>query len=402
MKKLVSTILALALVISFAPAATLSFAAGTPSGWAVGEMNEANLEGLLTPNAQKDFQRVLTRTEFCELVVALIERTLGSELPLPASNPFTDTSNIDVQKASLYGGSSPVVEGVGGGLFSPNNNVSREQIVTMMIRALDRLSIDTERALLPAQPAASLPFKDNSNISAWAADSLKKAYANNIIKGNDLGNFNPRAHIKSEECVAIVRRSNSTSQEILNAGLSPTQLAEKTERDINIGFAYGDTEQGVSQNILLPTSGAGGAAISWQSSNPDVIAISGSTGIVKTAGMTAQTTLIATINASGVTRTKQFVLHTTPYAGDERIMQNALQALELEYLNSGDTADSVTGRVFLPDSSLGARVTWSSSAPSVVNASTGAVTLPSDSSTVTLTATVSYNSLTRTKAFTLT
>ncbi|MDR1590107.1 MAG: Ig-like domain-containing protein [Oscillospiraceae bacterium] len=398
-KRLISTALLSALLLSIAPPGAHFSAASAPSSWAVPEINEANTEGLLTPNAQKDFQRNLTRSEFCELVVALIERTLGQELPLPAANPFTDTSNIDVQKASLYGGSTPVVNGVGNGLFAPDKSVARQEIITMMIRALNRLSTDTGKNLLPSQPVASLPFGDSSKIADYAVNSVKTAYANGMIKGNNLGNFNPLAQITSEECVAVVRRSNNSSQTIINAGLTNEQLADKTVRDMNIGFAYGDTADGVSQSILLPATGAGGAAITWSSANPNAVSASGT---VSTVGAPQTATLTATVRIGTATRTRQFTLKTTSSTGDNRLLENAYRELEILFLNQGDTLSSVTGRVFLPDTVLGADVTWTSSLPSTVNAGTGAVTIPSNGSqSVTLTATIAYNGKYVTKTFVL-
>ncbi|MDR2665576.1 MAG: S-layer homology domain-containing protein, partial [Oscillospiraceae bacterium] len=227
MKRSVSVALTAVLLFSFVPAGARTLAASEPSGWAVAEMNEANVQGFLTPNAQKDFRRNLTRAEFCEIVVALIERTLGREIPLPAANPFSDTSNIDVQKASLYGNPNPVVNGVGGGLFAPDKNVSRQEIVAMVARAMSRLSSDTGRALLPTPSSAQLPFKDNANIADWAVDPLRSLYANGVVKGDNYGNFNPLDEIKSEECVAVVLRANNAAQAVLNSGLSAEQLVDK-------------------------------------------------------------------------------------------------------------------------------------------------------------------------------
>ncbi|MDR2357698.1 MAG: Ig-like domain-containing protein [Oscillospiraceae bacterium] len=397
--RLISAVLLSALFLPLIPVGAPASAASEPSSWAIPEINEANTEGILTPNAQKDFQRNLTRAEFCELVVALIERTLGTELPLPSANPFTDTSNIDVQKASVYGGTNPVVNGVGEGLFAPDKSVARQEIIAMMIRALNRLSTDTGKTLLPAQPPASLPFNDNSKIHDYAVTPIKLAYANGMIKGDNLGNFNPLAQIKSEECVAIVRRSNNSTQSILNTGLTNEQLADKTIRDMNIGFAYGDTADGVSQDVLLPTAGAGGAVITWSSGNPGVVSAAGD---VSTAGAPATAALTATVSIGSVTRTRQFTLKTTSASGDDRILDNAYRELEISFLNAGDTLASVTGRVFLPDSVLGAGVKWSSNLPSVVNATTGAVTVPSSGyQSVTLTAVVTYNGKSVTKTFAL-
>jgi uncharacterized protein YkwD len=401
MKRFISVALTAVLLLSFVPDRARSVAASEPSGWAVAEMNEANVQGFLTPNAQKDYRRNLTRAEFCEIVVALIERTLGKELPLPATNPFTDTSNIDVQKASLYGSPNPVVNGVGGGLFAPEQNVARQEIVAMVARALNRLSSDTGRALLPTPAPAQLPFKDYSNIADYAIEPLKSLYSNGVVKGDNFGNFNPLDEIKSEECVAVVLRANNTAQAVLNAGLSAEQLVSKAVGEMRIGFQYGDTADGVSRNITLPPTWANNVGVTWSSSNARAI---NEYGVVTAGGAATDVVLTATASYGGVVRSKQFALRTAPYSGDELVLENAYRALDIEFLNTGDTLDSVTGRVFLPDSVLGADVVWSSNSPTEISASTGMVNLPQGSAAraVTLTAVISYNWQSRTKSFTLT
>jgi uncharacterized protein YkwD/uncharacterized protein YjdB len=401
MKRFVSAVLTAVLLLAFVPARARSVAASEPSGWAVAEMNDANVQGFLTPNAQKDYRRNLTRAEFCEIVVALIERTLGNELPLPATNPFTDTSNIDVQKASLYGSPNPVVNGVGGGLFAPDKNVARQEIVAMVARALSRLSSDTGRALLPTPAPAQLPFKDYSSISDYAVEPLKSLYANGVVKGDNFGNFNPLDEIKSEECVAVVLRANNTAQAILTAGLSADQLVDKTVGEMRIGFQYGDTADGVTRNLTLPRRWANSVDVTWSSSNARVI---NEYGTVTAGGAATDVVLTATAVYGGVTRSKQFTLRTAPYSGDELVLENAYRELDIEFLNAGDSVNSVTGRVFLPDSVLGADVVWSSDSPTEISASTGMVSLPQGSAAraVKLTAVITYNGQRRTKSFTLT
>lgn len=72
-------------------------------------------------------------------------------------------------------------------------------------------------------------------------------------------------------------------------------------------------------------------------------------------------------------------------------------------LAAGDTVDAVTQNLTLPSSMPnGSRVVWNSSAPSVIDPMTGAVTPQDVNTTVTLTATLSYGSLVQTKEFTFT
>ena len=117
--------LILVMLVSALPAVNLAFAGPVPSSWATDYVNDANTAGLLTASASKDFRRELTREDFCELVVEMVERTLGKPLPIQQVNPFTDTSSVHVLKAYTYGrveGVRPgIVNGVATDRFAPNS-----------------------------------------------------------------------------------------------------------------------------------------------------------------------------------------------------------------------------------------------------------------------------------------
>jgi uncharacterized protein YkwD len=179
-----------------------------------------------------------------------------------------------------------------------------------------------------------------------------------------------------------------------------SKLLDLAEERVNIGFAYGDTADGVSQNITLPQSSTGGAAVSWASSNNAVISPSG-TVMQGNGGQTV--TMTASISLGGQSRTKHFILRTSLYSGDQALMENAYNALDIIYTNAGDSAGSVTGRVGLPSKILGLTVTWSSSNPGVVS-NTGAVNAPglNEPAAAMLTAVIANGSITRIKTFNLT
>ncbi|MDR1065673.1 MAG: Ig-like domain-containing protein [Oscillospiraceae bacterium] len=367
LKKLISAALIFALAVSALPAA--AFAATAPSGWAASEITGASTSGLLTDNAAKDFHHSMTRDEFCEIVVRLAEKTLGRELAVPARTPFSDARSEHVLKAYQYG----LVDGVGNGRFDPDAKITREQIATLMVRALNRLQQDVGRTLL-SPPVSELTFKDASKIGEYARESMRYAVANGIFKGDDYNNVNPLTDVNAEQCVIVAARSFDASQEKINAGLSAAQLIDKAASNINIGYALGDLPTAVSRDVALPTSGAGGVKITWSSSNSSVIDSSGR--VSPRSGGTA--TLTATLTHGGLSRVRTFTLTTTTLTGDSLIIENAKAALELGFYNTGDSAASVTGNIFLPGSVLGLPISWSSDLSGVVS-TTGEVTLPNDS-----------------------
>jgi uncharacterized protein YkwD len=380
LKNLISSLLVFALALAAAAPAAL---AGTePDVWAKPETDKANTSGLLTDSAAADFQRKMTRDQYCEIVVRFIEKTLGKELPLPAGLPFTDSRSEHVLKAYQYG----VAEGMGDGKFEPDSPVQRQQIATFMKRALDKMQSELGRTLLDP-PVSSLTFEDSAKVADWAMESMRYAVSNGIFKGDDTNNVNPEAAITSQECVAVAIRSFEASQTKINAALTTSQLIDKAADSINIGYALGDLPSAVSRNIILPASGAGGAKITWQSSNASVIDSGGRV----TANPGGTVTLTATLTLSGLSRVRTFTLTTTSLTGDQLLVQNARTALELGFGNSGDSVNYVTGRVFLPGTVLGLPVTWYSDTPGVV-AVNGDVTLPGNSLEVTVNLQASFKS----------
>jgi uncharacterized protein YkwD len=392
-RRLISLILIIVIAIA---AAVPALAMETPpsSEWAVPFMRRANQAGLLTPSAARDPRADLTRAEFAELVVIIVEQTLGNPIPIPANNPFEDTNDINVLKAWQYG----IVNGVSATRFAPNSPVQRQDLCTMVIRAIRQLETDLNATLL-APPAPALPFNDANMIQAHAIEPIRLAYSNGIMEGNALGNFNPRAPISAQECVAVAIRTFDMIEAVLTEGASVATRLDMAYRRVHVGFDYGDTAMGVTRNVTLPTTLPNGATVSWHSSNPGVIS---SAGVVNLASGAQNVTLTATIAVGAQTRTKAFPLRTSTLSGNQLLMENAFNALDIIYLNANDNADSVTGRIALPTTVLGLPVTWTSNNPAVIN-NMGIVTVPTDTDarTVTLSALINNAGQTRTKTFTL-
>ena len=400
-KKMIALTLTMVLLLAALPLGSPAFADRTPSAWAAPEMTAANTSGLMTPSAANDFHNTLTRDEFCELVVVMVEQTLGYPLPVPPSNPFTDDVepiSIHALKAWNYG----IITGITTTFFAPSQRVERQQLCAMMIRAIRGLESSLRMTFL-SPGIATLPYRDAAQIRDYAIEPVKLAYTNVIMQGNEQGNFMPSSDITSQECVAVIIRSFNRIEAARTPSMTASQLLDAAYNRVHIGYAYGDNEYGVTQNLTLPTTTTGGATVAWSSSNNSVISISGSTGVVNTASAPRAVTLTATIRSGGATRTKTFDLMTSQNTGDRLLLENALNELDILYINEGDGDGIITGRIGLPTTVLGLPVTWQSSNSSVVS-NAGIVAVPSGNETrsATLTATIRLGSQTRTKTFSLT
>lgn len=166
------------------------------SDWAVPEINNAIDDGLVTDKVTVDFQRPINREEFCELVIKLYESMTGKTAGSAPAGTFTDTNNGMVLKAYNLG----IVAGVGQGMFAPGNQVSRQEIATMLLRMLKVAlpAIDTSIANPPR-------FIDGYEIDQWALEGVNYFASKEIIKGAE-GAFLPKANCTCEAAIALVKR----------------------------------------------------------------------------------------------------------------------------------------------------------------------------------------------------
>ena len=146
----------------------------------------------------------------------------------------------------------------------------------------------------------------------------------------------------------------------------------------------------VTANIALPTGGANGASISWASSNPAVVSSAGAVTRPAAGQADATVTLTATLTRGSATQTATFTATVPAVPDDGGAAQKALAGITVV------NADDVRGNLTLPTSADGLPVTWTSSNPAVVS-TTGVVARPEADTTVTLTASVTKGTETRTR-----
>lgn len=101
--------------------------AEAPSSWAAEFVDAAKKAGILPANLQSKYTQATTRAEYCALATALYESLRGE---ITQRQTFCDTTDPNVEKMAALG----VVNGTGEGKFSPGNNLTREQAATMLSR----------------------------------------------------------------------------------------------------------------------------------------------------------------------------------------------------------------------------------------------------------------------------
>ena len=169
------------------------------SNWAIPELNDA-LNNALIPTIlnNKNYTQNITRAEFAAVAVKLYERlALKTATPI-ANNPFTDTSDSEILKAYALG----ITNGTSTTTFSPQNLITRQEMATMMVRALDKAGVSTSVNLNNVKK-----FTDHDKIDNWALNGVYFMSNVGIIKGKGNNTFDVLGNATREEALAISIRS---------------------------------------------------------------------------------------------------------------------------------------------------------------------------------------------------
>ncbi|MBA4699185.1 MAG: S-layer homology domain-containing protein [Ruminococcus sp.] len=138
----------------------------------------------------------LARGQFATILYRMAES--------PATNyeyRFGDVSNgqfysIPVTWASNTG----IVTGYENGLFGTTDNITREQMATMLYRYALKTGMDVSAS------ADYSRFPDGSKVSGFAKDAVKWAIGSGIISGNKDGTLAPQATVSRAVCATMISR----------------------------------------------------------------------------------------------------------------------------------------------------------------------------------------------------
>lgn len=168
------------------------------SNWAKEELNEAREKGLIPDSfAKLDFTKPITRKEFAAVAVKLYEAITGVQAEASTTNPFTDTDDEYVLKAYALG----ITNGTSETTFTPDAEITREQMATMIARALDKAEISVSVDL-----DSVAKFDDDSELHEWGRNAVYFMAENGIIKGIGENVFGGLRNATVEQALVISLR----------------------------------------------------------------------------------------------------------------------------------------------------------------------------------------------------
>lgn len=166
------------------------------SHWAYDEISTLHQMDIVQGYANHDFkpQKQVTRAEFVQMTVT----ALGLENESPAVKiAFKDKNQVpqwatSTMETAINAG---LITGYKDNTLRPNQTVSRAEMTTILVRALD----------LPTENQA-LTYTDAKQIPEWALPYVKTATVNQLMKGRSDGRFAPSEVANRAEVAVVLYR----------------------------------------------------------------------------------------------------------------------------------------------------------------------------------------------------
>lgn len=195
MKRIVSIIL---LVFLLLPSV---YADSSPSYWAKGEYDLAKVLGLVIPEVDDNFQEEITRRQFCQLIVNMVEKKTYKVVPTK-KNPFLDVDDPDVTIAYELG----IVKGVSETKFAPDRLISRQEIAVMMMRAARVMDSILSHDYAKNINTIGRSFADQAEIANWAIEDVKELNKLGLMEGVGGNKIAPLRPTTIEQSILLVYR----------------------------------------------------------------------------------------------------------------------------------------------------------------------------------------------------
>jgi len=166
--------------------------------WALSNINYVSARDLFDGIGDDKFSpdTPMTRAMFAQ-VIANAE---GADLSGFGAPRFGDVSaDAWYAPAIEWAAACGVANGYGGGLFGPDDEITREQMAVMMINY-----VRYKGFALPSGSAAE--FADEAGIASWALDSVKQVQAAGIVDGKPGNVYDPQGSATRAEVATIFSR----------------------------------------------------------------------------------------------------------------------------------------------------------------------------------------------------
>lgn len=139
----------------------------------------------------------MTRADFVTVIGRLSEKT-GETIASSGSHPFTDvSSNAYYHKYVTWAYQKKIVDGKTATTFAPTQTITREEVAVIIQRFMSHKGKNMISY-------GSLTFSDESTIANWAVSAVKACGNGKIFFGDPNNAFRPKSAIKRGEIAGVL------------------------------------------------------------------------------------------------------------------------------------------------------------------------------------------------------
>lgn len=219
----------------------------------------------------------ISRAEFASMVVRAFK------LESTNGKVFSDTVNHWAKDSIAIANASGVVSGYGE-TFGPDDPITTEQMAVMIVKAAK---------LAPA--TAELTFKDADKISAWAKNDVVTAFANKLIVGSD-GLFNPQSNAsKAQAAIVISAGMSAGGSTVVPPGTQ--EPVAVTGVSLNRDTATIKVGGQITLTATVAPTDATDKSVTWKSSDTEVATVDGA-GVVKGVAKGSAVVTVTTVDGA--------------------------------------------------------------------------------------------------------
>lgn len=168
----------------------------TEGAWYYDAIRYCYINGLMRGTTKTTFSPYLPTSR--GMIAATLWRMEGSPA-VSAENPFADVPSTQYYADAItWAAQNGVVDGYSGGLFGPEDAVTREQMAAILYRYAGYKGYDT------SQQASLSRFTDAQDASAYAQEALSWAVANDVVNGMEDHTLDPRGNATRAQVAALL------------------------------------------------------------------------------------------------------------------------------------------------------------------------------------------------------
>lgn len=171
-----------------------------PSAWAEAEIGSA-IENRLVPEIlQGNYQSNIKRYQYVLLALEIYKAAEKTAV-IKEETPFIDSIDHPYEEEIVIAYNAGIVKGDGKGNFHPDNDITREEIASLIVNLLKQISPNRDFSL-----RSSYNYNDRDKISDWATYYIDYCYENKILNGYSGNVMDPKGNATIEQSIALLYR----------------------------------------------------------------------------------------------------------------------------------------------------------------------------------------------------